>query len=83
VRIAADGLRLGQELHVWRGFGARLESVDFDAEARRLVFSYSTRAKNQRQLNVVRVPVPVDATGLALDIAKYFEPRGGVRDVRD
>ena len=60
VRISEDGLILGGELHTWRGFGARLESCAFVEETTLLCIEvvYSTPAKNQRQINSVRVPVP-------------------------
>jgi membrane protein implicated in regulation of membrane protease activity len=59
VRVSDDGLMLGGELHVWNGFGARLESCAFVEERMPCIeIVYSTPAKNQRQINSVRAPVP-------------------------
>ncbi len=59
VHVSEDGLMLGGELHVWNGFGARLESCDFvEGRLPCIEVVYSTPAKNQRQVNSVRAPVP-------------------------
>lgn len=69
VRIGRDGLRLGRELHVWRGYGARLEQVEVGSGTPPFIeISYSTRAKNQRQINVVRVPIPRGGDVLAAEV---------------
>lgn len=68
VWITAEGLRLGGELHVWTGFGARLEGVSLvQGNPPCLDISYSTRAKNQRQMNSVRVPVARGAEAKAAE----------------
>jgi len=70
VRICANGLRLGEELHVWHGFSARLEQVAMrDGPPCLLEIVYSTRAKNQRQFHEVRVPVPHGKNQAAVELA--------------
>ena len=76
VRIARDGLRVGGEIHVWNGFGARLEGVEVhDGSPLCLEFVYSTRAKNQRQINSVRVPVPSGEDARAADVVARLRER--------
>ncbi|MBL9209212.1 MAG: hypothetical protein JNL92_02025 [Opitutaceae bacterium] len=78
VRIGCDGLRLGGELHVWNGFGARLESVELhEGPPLGLEFVYSTRAKNQRQINSVRVPVPSGEDARAAHVVAHLRGRMG------
>lgn len=70
VRIGRDGLRIGDELHVWRGFGARLESAGIaPGHPPVLEIVYSTRAKNQRQIHTVCVPIPRGEEGRAAEVA--------------
>lgn len=77
VRIGRDGLRLGDELHVWEGFGARLEGVEVVAgHPPCLEIVYSTRAKNQRQINSVRVPIPRGGDAAAAEVVARLRARG-------
>lgn len=69
-RIGPDGLLLAGELHLWRGWGARLEGVDVvTGHPPCLEITYSTPAKNQRQVNTVRVPVPAGKDAEAAEVA--------------
>jgi hypothetical protein len=69
-RIGEDGLLLAGELHLWRGWRARLEGVDVvTGHPPCLEITYSTPAKNQRQINTVRVPVPAGKDAEAAEIA--------------
>ncbi len=69
-RIGQDGLMLAGELHLWRGWSARLEGVDVvTGHPPCLEITYSTPAKNQRQINTVRVPVPAGKDAEAAEVA--------------
>jgi len=70
VRISTNGLSLGSELHIWHGFGARLEEASIqDGPPCLLEIIYSTRAKNQRAIREVRVPVPDSQRAVAEKVA--------------
>ena len=59
--IGEDGLILAGQLHVWRGWGARLEQVDFSqGKLNILAVTYSTPNRYSRQFYTVRIPVPAD-----------------------
>ena len=76
VRLSSHGLRLGHELHAWAGFGAKLEKIEFCSESpMRLVIEYSTRAKNQRELHRIDVPVPRSAESQAAGAAAQLQAR--------
>ena len=76
VRIGFDGLRLGEELHVWKGFGARLEGVELGVGQPPFIeIAYSTRAKNQRQINSVRVPIPRGGDAAAAEVVVRLDER--------
>jgi hypothetical protein len=73
VRIGEDGLWLSGELHVWNGFGARLESCGvIEGQPPCIEFVYSTPAKNQRQINSVRVPIPAGFDAEAAGLVAHF-----------
>jgi len=76
VRIADNGLLLGEELHLWKGWSACLESCGVvDGQPPCIEFVYSTPAKNQRQINSVRVPIPTGFDGEAASVVAYFVGR--------
>jgi type II secretory pathway pseudopilin PulG len=60
-RISLDGVSLGRQLHLWKGIGNSLESVvydDADPSRPRLIFEYSSPARQGRNYYTARVPVP-------------------------
>jgi hypothetical protein len=76
VRIGEDGLWLSGELHVWKGFGAKLEGCDVVAGRPPCIeFVYSTPAKNQRQVNSVRVPIPTGFDAEAAGLVAHFRAK--------
>jgi hypothetical protein len=73
VRIADNGLLLGAELHLWKGWSARLEGCDMvEGQPPCLEFVYSTPAKNGRQTNSVRVPAPQGRDQEVLKLVDHF-----------
>jgi len=73
VRIADNGLLLGEELHLWKGWSACLEACDLvEGQPPCIEFVYSTPAKNRRQINSVRVPIPTDCDAEAAGIVAHF-----------
>ena len=79
-RVGEDGLWLSGELHVWNGFGARLESCEvIEGQPPCIEIVYSTPAKNQRQINSVRVPIPEGSDAEAARIVVHFRQQLGGR----
>ena len=73
VRIGEEGLWLAGELHVWKGWGARMERCGVIAgQPPCIEFVYSTPAKNQRQINSVRVPIPTGFDAEAAGVVAHF-----------
>jgi hypothetical protein len=73
VKLGEDGLLLAGELHIWKGWGARLEEVSvLDGNPPCLAFTYSTPSKNSRQITTVRVPIPRGKDAEAADVAARF-----------
>jgi hypothetical protein len=61
VFITADGLFINRVLHLWKGYGAALESAVYEASGRDIpviVIDYSAPSRTGRQTWTVRVPVP-------------------------
>ena len=74
VRIADNGLLLGKELHLWKGWMARLENCDLvEGQPPCIEFVYSTPAKNGRQTNSVRVPAPQGRDQEVRELVDHFQ----------
>jgi hypothetical protein len=70
VRIAEDALWLTGELHVWKGWGARLEGVEVvDGTPPCLAVVYSTPSRAGRDTQSVRVPIPSGKDNEAAEVA--------------
>ncbi len=77
-RLGEDGLWLGGELHVWRGFGARFERCRvIEGEVACLELVYSTLARSQRQIHSVRVPIPRGRRAEAGALVAHFGRKTG------
>ena len=75
VRISAHALLLGDQLHVWRGWGNRLERCDLDKNPPpQIAITYSTPGgRGRRPTQTVCVPIPTgreaEATALVQRLA--------------
>ena len=80
--IAPDGVYLNRQLHLFRGWGARLESVSYDEGEKFITFQYSTPNRNGRADYTLRVPVPTgkeeEASRVLASFQKEASPAGGV-----
>lgn len=73
VRLAEDGMLLAGELHVWKGWDARVEEVGVvEGHPPCLTITYSTPSHNHRQITTVRVPIPHGKEAEAADVAARF-----------
>ena len=80
VRLGEDSLLLGGELHAWKGFGARLEGCNVvEGRPPCIEFVYTTPAKNRRQINSVRVPIPTGCEAEAEGIVGHFREKLAAR----
>lgn len=58
-RIGFHGLLLNKQLHVWVGWGARLEEAKIDhGKLNLIIITYSTPNRYSRQFFTIRVPIP-------------------------
>lgn len=58
VYVGRDGVWYNGALHVWRGWGARLERVGYPDPSGNLSLSYSVPARYGRQYHELRIPIP-------------------------
>jgi uncharacterized membrane protein HdeD (DUF308 family) len=61
VFITASAVFINRVLHLWKGFGAALEEVKYEAAGRAIpliIIEYSVPSRGSRQSWTVRVPVP-------------------------
>lgn len=56
--IARDGAFVGRRLHLWRGWGARLDEATYAEPERLLELTYSMPSRTGRDSATVRIPVP-------------------------
>lgn len=78
VFITKDALFINRVLHTWKGFGAALEGVAYEAQGREIpvvIIEYSIPARYNRQSVTVRVPVPAGHEAEAEIIVQQLEYR--------
>lgn len=76
--ITPDGVYLNRQLHLWRGWGARLEDVSFSEDEKFLAFQYSTPNRNGRSDYTLRVSVPAGKEQEARQILASFQKEGNI-----
>lgn len=74
VIISANGLIIGNVLHLWSQMNARLEDVEIDNNSlpALLKFHYSYPSRNGRQDETARVPVPDGKETEAVEMVRHF-----------
>jgi hypothetical protein len=70
--ISRDGVYINRLLHLWRGWGTRLDGVEYNRPDRMLEFTYSTLSRTGRNYAAARVPVPTGAEARAEEILASF-----------
>ncbi|MCX5997464.1 MAG: hypothetical protein NTV42_07680, partial [Chloroflexi bacterium] len=77
--ITENAIYINRQLHMWRGLGARLDSVNLTAgkSQRLLRFVYSAPTRTGMQEYQVNVPVPTGREGEAEKILKHFQDAAG------
>jgi hypothetical protein len=58
VYIAQDGAYVGRKLHLWKGWGAQLDGLDYDEPNRLLLITYSMPSRSGRDSATARILVP-------------------------
>jgi hypothetical protein len=80
--ITPDGVYLNRQLHLFRGWGARLDSFSYDEGEKFIAFQYSTPNRNGRADYTLRVPVPngkeEEARRVLASFQKEASPAGGI-----
>jgi hypothetical protein len=76
VRIGCDGLLIGDEMHVWRGWGNSFSKCELrDGPPRQLAICYLVPSGNAMVLRpqVVRVPVPAGREAEATEVIRQLQ----------
>jgi len=71
--ITLEGVYLNGQLHLFTGWGARLEKVTSGEEGRSLSFTYSVPVRDGRSDYTVRVPVPSEKEEEARRVISSFQ----------
>jgi hypothetical protein len=76
--ISRKGIYLNRQLHIWHGWGARLECAGYNEPERQLEVTYSVPARTGRNEFAVRVPVPdgeyARARAIASELGSVVQP---------
>lgn len=75
--ISSNAVYLNRELHVWKGYGAKLEEASYDDTKQTmplLQIVYSSPSRSTRLYTTVRVPVPTGEEKTAKRIASVLQP---------
>ena len=75
VFIARDGAYIGRKLHLWKGWGASLDGINYDEQSRLLQIEYSIPSRNGRDSAAVRILVPPGQEDKARQITKELSPK--------
>lgn len=76
--VAARGAVVGNDLHIWRIMGTRLDDAVVEAGTQQhLVITYSAATRTGRQEYVVRIPVPPGEEASAAQAAAALRRRDG------
>lgn len=71
VRIGRDAMVVGDELHVWRGWGHLLHSCAvIEGPPRQLKIVYSVQSRHSRPITEVHVPVPAGREAEAAQVVE-------------
>ncbi len=76
VRIGRDGLLIGDEMHIWRGWGNSFSKCELrDGPPRQLAIGYLVPSGNAMVLRpqVVRVPVPTGREAEAVEVMRQLQ----------
>lgn len=68
VYITRDGAYIGRKLHLWRGWGATLDDVNYDEPNRLLLLTYSMPSRMGRDSATARILVPIGQENKAREI---------------
>ncbi len=68
VYITKNGAIVNRQLHLWKGWGALLDDVQYNEIDRIIEITYSIPSNSMRNSFTVRVPVPGGADGKALEV---------------
>ncbi|MFN3927614.1 MAG: hypothetical protein ACK4QL_09935 [Pseudanabaenaceae cyanobacterium] len=77
-RLSGQGVLLNRDLHVWRGWGARLERAEvgkYSEHLHALAITYSRPAKHGRSYTIVRLPIPIGDEEKARAVAENLIAR--------
>jgi hypothetical protein len=76
VLITRDGAFIGRKLHLWKGWGASLDDLDYDEPNRLLLITYSMPSRTGRNSDTVRIEVPAGQEDKARQIMKDLAKAG-------
>jgi hypothetical protein len=79
VYIARDGAYVGRKLHLWKGWGAQVDGIDFDETERLLLINYSMPSRNGRDSATVRVAVPPGQDQKAREVMTALAGKSGIQ----
>lgn len=79
VFIGRDGVWYNGTLHVWRGWGTRIDAVTYHTQDGSLAIRYSAPSRYGRQSHQVRIPVPSGAEDEAHAVAEVLAAEIGER----
>jgi len=71
--ITTEGVYLNRQLHMFRGWGASLDGIDYDEKGKCLSFVYSVPSRTGRNDYNLRVPVPLGKEQEARRILERFQ----------
>lgn len=78
VFVTENGVFVNRQLHLWKGWGARLEDVQYNEKDNIIEITYSTPSTTMRETYTVRVPVPDGQEAKAREVIAQLNQAGGL-----
>jgi hypothetical protein len=78
VYITKNGAFVNRQLHLWKGWGAQLEGVQYKEPDKLIEITYSTLSATMRVTYKVRVPVPAGQETKAKEVITQLNQSGGL-----
>ncbi len=78
VYLARDGAYVGREVHLWKGWGASLDDLNYNEQERLLELTYSMPSNTGRNSATVRIAVPPGEEEKARQVLQTLSQQAGL-----
>ncbi len=78
VFITRNGAFVNRQLHLWKGWGAQLDDIQYNEKDRIIEITYSIPSTTMRNTFTIRIPVPAGQDAKAREVIAQLNQIGGL-----